>query len=82
MPTEKRTIPDISNVSIFARRYIEAAILKNVFDEISNKFGVKASAWHCRRLSMAMVALLREPFGLPVLPAVNLPAVFLPFFIS
>ena len=43
MPTEKRTIPDISNVSILARRYIEAAILKNVFDEISNKFGVKAA---------------------------------------
>ena len=35
MPTEKKTIPDISSVSIFARRYIEAAILKNVFDEIS-----------------------------------------------
>jgi hypothetical protein len=43
MPTEKKTIPDISNVSIFARRYIEAAILKNVFDEISVKFGVKAA---------------------------------------
>jgi hypothetical protein len=43
MPTEKKTIPDISSVSIFARRYIEAAILKNVFDEISNNFGIKAA---------------------------------------
>ena len=43
MPTEKKTIPDISSVSIFARRYIEAAVLKNVFDEISNKFGIKAA---------------------------------------
>ena len=34
-----------------------------------------------RRLSMAMVALLREPFGLPELPAQNWPAVFLPFCI-
>jgi len=29
------------------------------------------AAWPCRRLSMAMVALLREPLGLPVLPAAN-----------
>ena len=43
MPTEKKTIPDISNVSIFARRYIEAAILKNVFDAITDKFDVKAA---------------------------------------
>jgi len=32
---------------------------------------VKASAWPFRRLSMAMVALLREPFGLPEFPAEN-----------
>ena len=43
MPTEKKTIPDISSVSIFVRRYIEAAVLKNVFGEISNKFGIKAA---------------------------------------
>ena len=29
-----------------------------------------------------MVALFREPFGLPVFPAANWPAVFLPFFIK
>ena len=30
---------------------------------------------------MAIVALLRDPFGLPELPDENWPAVFLPFFI-
>lgn len=29
---------------------------------------------------MAMVARLREPFGLPEFPEANRPAVFLPFF--
>ena len=32
---------------------------------------VKASACPCKRLSMAMVALLREPFGLPEFPETN-----------
>jgi hypothetical protein len=30
---------------------------------------------------MAIVALLREPLGLPEFPDANCPAVFLPFFI-
>jgi ribosomal protein L17 len=38
MTTEKTTIPDLRDASIIARRYIEAAILKNVFDEIADKF--------------------------------------------
>ena len=41
---------------------------------------VSASAWPSRRLSIARVALLRDPLDLPELPAENLPAVFLPFF--
>ena len=40
-----------------------------------------ASACPSSRLSMASVALLREPFGLPAFPLENWPAVFLPFFI-
>ena len=43
---------------------------------------VNASAWPSRRLSIAMVALLREPLGRPAFPSENLPSVFLPFFIS
>ena len=43
---------------------------------------VNASAWPSRRLSIAMVALLREPLGRPEFPSENLPSVFLPFFIS
>jgi hypothetical protein len=42
---------------------------------------VKASAWPSSRLSIAIVALLREPFGRPMFPFENLPSVFLPFFI-
>ena len=40
---------------------------------------VKASDWPSRRLSIAMVALLREPLGRPEFPSVNLPSVFRPF---
>ena len=32
------SIPELSNLPIIARRYIEAAILKNVFDEIERRF--------------------------------------------
>ena len=31
-------IPDLSDLPIITRRYIEAAILKNVFDEIQKRF--------------------------------------------
>ena len=31
-------IPDLSDLPIITRRYIEAAILKNVFDEIKKRF--------------------------------------------
>ena len=41
---------------------------------------VRASAWPSSKLSMASVFLFLEPLGLPELPEVNLPAVFLPFF--
>jgi len=40
---------------------------------------VKASAWPSSRLSIAMVALLREPLGRPAFPSENLPSVFRPF---
>ena len=40
---------------------------------------VRASAWPSNKLSMANVFLFLAPLGLPVLPEVNLPAVFLPF---
>ena len=40
---------------------------------------VNASAWPSRRLSIAMVALLREPLGRPPFPSENLPSVFRPF---
>ena len=42
---------------------------------------VKASAWPSSRLSIAIVALLREPLGRPAFPSENLPSVFLPFCI-
>ena len=42
---------------------------------------VNASACPSRRLSIAMVALLREPLGRPPFPSVNLPSVFRPFII-
>ena len=40
---------------------------------------VNASAWPSSRLSIAIVALLREPLGRPAFPSENLPSVFLPF---
>ena len=54
MSTEKTTIPDLSDASIIARRYIEAAILKNVFDEITDKFEEKL-----RRKLLEKHALIR-----------------------
>ena len=54
MTTEKITIPDLSDASIIARRYIEAAILKNVFDEIADKFEEKL-----RRKLLEKRALIR-----------------------
>ena len=42
---------------------------------------VKASAWPSSRLSIAIVALLREPLGRPAFPSENLPSVFRPFSI-
>ena len=67
MPTEKKTIPDISSVSIFARRYIEAAILKNVFDEISNNFGIKAAeeiiGKACSNFAIAHGAAMADVLG-------------------
>ena len=43
---------------------------------------VNASACPSSRLSIAMVALLREPLGRPAFPSENLPSVFRPFCIS
>jgi len=43
---------------------------------------VRASAWPSIKLSMASVFLFLAPLSLPELPEVNLPAVFLPFFIA
>ena len=54
MTTEKTTTPDLSDVSIIARVYIEAAILKNVFDEIADKFEEKL-----RRKLLEKHALIR-----------------------
>ena len=55
-----------------------------VLDEMLRKhYLIKAkAAWPSSKLSMASVFLFLAPLGLPVLPKVNLPAVFLPFFIA
>ena len=43
---------------------------------------VRASAWPSSKLSMASVFLFLAPLGLPELPEVNLPPVFLPFLME
>ena len=43
LSTQMTNIPDLSDLPIITRRYIEAAILKNVFDEIQKRFDRKTA---------------------------------------